>query len=554
MAVQHHVSGRRLAAAVLAIAALAPPRLGAAAAGPEGTFKPGKPAASSYGADAGRKCESSLLRPVLDELAVAAKKAGRPVPQADGRLCAIADAMLAWPAGATPRPAVLAFASSWFGVSDPVGPPIVAEFELPTDQEIAQRVVESSAGSAALNAARPLIGIATRSARRGRYDKQTKVAVVVLDAPLELDPFPRALAKGQTAKLSGKLAAGATKPRVYVADPAGKLTTAEPEGTSFEVPVACGDVPGTILVEVRADVNGSPALVGSFPVACGTQPPGEVAIAGETWPTDAAEAEKKVLDNVNAQRKAAGLAPWKWDDAIAKVARGISEDLASRGGVPGGAGLVDRLKAEGVASPLVLQSAAAERTFDRASDRLLNSARDRASLLNSDANLAGVGLFSGKDSEERPIVYVTIVAIKELPPLDAAATRQKLRDEVARKRRDARIGAVTPDATLDDIAEKFAKALAEAGGTLPKEEATKLTAPLNKTFKSVTMISGAKQDPMDFAEEPQTTAPGKALGIGVAQGRHPVLGRNAVYVTIMVGTPRAGGASDDSHPARIGRW
>jgi hypothetical protein len=145
---------------------------------------------------------------------------------------------------------------------------------------------------------------------------------------------------------------------------------------------------------------------------------------------------------------------------------------------------------------------------------------------------------SKTDAEGRPIVYVTEVLVRELPKADVEQTRQALRSAVAQKRKDARTNAVASDPTLEGVAQKYAEALAGAGGTLSKEEASQLTAPLNKAFTKVTMVSGAKQEPLDFAEEPQTTAPGKTLGVGVATGRHPVLGRNATYVVLMVGTPR----------------
>jgi uncharacterized protein YkwD len=288
--------------------------------------------------------------------------------------------------------------------------------------------------------------------------------------------------------------------------------------------------------------------VANFPVACGQELPASVAIKGETWPTDAPGAEKKMLEMLNAERQAAGAPPVRWDDTLANVARGISEDLAARG-ASGGGDVAQRLKAEGIASPLVLQSAAADRSFERAEERILSSPRDRAAVLEPEANLAGIGAVSKPDAEGHPTVYVTQVLIKELPPIDVAKVRQELRDAVAQKRKDARTNPVTADETLDGVAEKFAQALAQAGGTLPKEQATALTSPLNKSFRTVTMISGAKQEPLDFAEEPQATAPGKALGVGVAQGRHPVLGRNAVYVVLMVGTPRAG-AADEAAPAK----
>jgi hypothetical protein len=51
-------------------------------------------------------------------------------------------------------------------------------------------------------------------------------------------------------------------------------------------------------------------------------------------------------------------------------------------------------------------------------------------------------------------------------------------------------------------------------------------------------MGGAKTEPLEFAEEGGAAATGKAMGIGVAQGMNPVLGKNAVYVVILIGTRR----------------
>jgi len=546
--VRHHAAARlgaRGSALFLAVLCAA---AGAARAGeaglPAGHFAPAKPPAERYGADESRRCPTStIFRYVLDDLAVAAKNAGRTPPQADGQACAVAEAFLGWdPAvSGNPRPQLVAFVSSWFGLPATVGPPALAVFDLADERVIAEEVSRSVAGTAALNAVHPRIGMAVKVGRRGR-DPMVKVAVVVLDAPVSIDPVPRRLEPGQKVKLSGRLLAGVKNPRVYVSDAAGNLAApAQPPGEAFEAELACGDRPGRILVEVRGEYQSAGGVVASFPVACGQPPAASVAIAGEPWPADGAGAERKILELVNAERAGAGLAPVVSDAALAGVARSISEDLAARGGAPGGPNVVERMKKEGIASPLVLQSAAADRSFERAHERLVTSPRDRATILNAEATNAGIGAVSGTDAEGHPIVYVTEVLIKELPPVDVARVRQQLRDAVAQKRKDARTNALAPDATLDEVAQKYAEALATAGGTLSKEKAGELTAPLNLGFRSVTMVSGAKQEALDFAEEPQTTAPAKALGVGVAQGRHPVLGRNAVYVVLMVGTPRAAG-------------
>ena len=506
-----------------------------------GQFAPKGAPAAQYGPDAGRKCSMTpIFRYTLDELSGAAKRAKRPAPEADGQLCAIAEAFLAWDptANGNPRPQVLQFASRWAGLSETIMPPVIATFDQGDEREIAERVVQSAAGSSALNATRPRIGMAVLQTRRGR-DTVRKVAVVVLDAPIQVDPLPRRLEAGQQAVLSGKLLAGAKNPKVYVSDPVGNLSAPEqPPGDAFKAELRCGDRPGPINVEIRAEVDEVNTMVGSFPVACAEPLPTSVALAGEPWPAEADAAEKKMFDLVNEARKAAGATPLTRDPAIAQGARAIAENIAQSGGAPTGPSVVDRLKKEGIASPLVLQSAAAERSFERAHDRLMASPRDRSTLLNREATNAGIGAISQKDADGRPVVYVTEVLIRELPPLDVAKVRGQLREAVAQKRKDARTNPLEDDAQLDEIAQKFSTALAEAGGNLTKEKQDELTSPLRKAFRTVTMVSGAKQEPLDFAEEPQTTSTGKVLGVGVAQGKHPVLGRNAVYVTLMIGTPK----------------
>lgn len=552
---RHHLAARRAAAVCAALALALPGATDAASSRRRqpgkvsgGQFTPGRPAVGAYGPDASLECvKGGVLEQILERLADAAKDAGKPAPQADGRVCAVAEAFLGWdPAReGQPRPRVLAFVSQWFGLPETVGPPIIDVLETEDERMIAERLAERGLAGPVLRAARPTIGVASLRVRKG----ETKIVVVVLDSAVELAPVPRRLDLNQTAKLTGKLVGGATDAEVHVSDAVGKLTETKGTGDAFAAEVACGDRPGRIQVEIRAQVEGRTAPVASFPIACGQDLPGAVALAAEPWPTDAAAAEKKIFELVNAERVAAGLQPLKLDPALSGIAREISADLAARGGGSGGPSLGERLKKEGIASQLVLQSAGADRTYERAHERLLGSPSNRANIMHPEATHAGIGAVTQNDAEGRPLVIVTEVFIKELPPVDVAAVRQQLRDAVAQKRKDARTNALAPDPTLDEVAQTYAEALAAAGGGLDKERSAELTAPLNKPFRTVVMVSGAKPDPLDFAEEPQTTAPAKVLGVGVAQGKHAVLGRNAVYVVLMVGTPR-GAAAEDAAPAK----
>jgi uncharacterized protein YkwD len=506
------------------------------AAAPRGQFAPSKAPAAAYGAPGGRCPTGGVFRAVLDELEAAARKSGRQAPIADGAVCEVAETFLRWDQSAgPPRPQVLAFVSQWFGLPASVLPPSIAVIETEDVKIMSERIVQAI-GNTVLNAVQPRLGIASLRVKRDA----TKVAVVLLDTPVEISPpFPRRLEAGQKATLSGRLLAGLASPRVIVSDATGQMI--EPEqaaGTEFKAEVTCGDKPGRILVDVRGTLDGRSGIVASFPVGCGSDLPASIAAAPEPWPSEAREAEKRILELVNQERASAGLPSLVWDEGLAGVARGISEDLASKGGT-GGVDVGERLRREGIGTPLVLQSAAAERTFERAHDRLVSSPGNRANIMNREVTSLGVGAVAKTDAQGSPMIYVTEVFIKQLPPVDVTKTRQALRAAVAQKRKDARTSALQPDGALDETAQQYAEALAAAAGTLPKEKHAELTAPLNKGFKAVTMVSGAKQEPLDFAEEPQVTAQGRSLGVGVAQGRHAELGRNAVYVVIMVGTSRS---------------
>lgn len=542
-----HAGGRRLLAWSAVFFASACAGVAGAAGGrlepgsvSDGRFTLGRPPVAQYGGEAPARCQSNaIISQVMNDLSDAAQRAGRAPPVLDPRVCAAAEAFLGWDTSALgdPRPAVLAFVSHASGMPATIASPSVAVFETSDEKLVAERLVQSI-GNSVLNAVFPRLGIVVQRFRKAR-DTHHRVSVALLDAPVELDPFPRRLEAGQSATLSGRLVGGSKDPQVLVSDPRGRLSAPPQQpGTELRAEVACGDVAGRIQVELRGDYQGRLGIAASFPVACGRELPDSIAVAGEPWPTEPATAEQKIFELVNAERTAAGLAPLAWDAAVAGVARAISDDIADRGGAAGGPDLTERLKKEGIASSLVLQSAVAERSYERAHERLLQSPTNRVNIMNPDVTNAGVGAVTRADPEGRSLVYVTEVFIKELPPVDVAKGREALREAVARKRRDARAPALVPDVALEQAAQRYAEALAGAGGALAKEHAAEITRALDKGFKTVVLVSGARQEPMELAEEPQVTSAGKQLGVGIAQGRHPVLGRNAVYAVIMIGTPR----------------
>src|SRR5262249_15836714 len=143
------------------------------------------------------------------------------------------------------------------------------------------------------------------------------------------------------------------------------------------------------------------------------------------------------------------------------------------------------------------------RTAEEAQARFSFSPSHRANYMNPEITNGGVGVVpGGNEPSGRPTVFITELFVKDLPPLNTQELRAKLREAIARKRRDARAAPMKSDPLLEDVAQKYAQALAEAKGNPPKARLNETLAPLRRPFLTVNVIAGAKNDPLEFAEEP----------------------------------------------------
>src|SRR5205814_8810007 len=100
----------------------------------------------------------------------------------------------------------------------------------------------------------------------------------------------------------------------------------------------------------------------------------------------------------------------------------------------------------------------------------------------------GVGAAATTDAAGKPSTVVTELFVKELPPLDVPALREKLYDALARRRSEARATALKKDAQLEEMAQKYATELAAARGDVPKARDRELTSPLYKSILTSNIV------------------------------------------------------------------
>jgi uncharacterized protein YkwD len=501
-----------------------------------GKFTPAGPPAANYGPDPQRTCPSTAIsRNVASDTADEARRIQKPAPQADGRLCAVAASLLGWDEQQPVPEIVRAFVGFHHGVPTTTARVLLATLPgVENARELAARLDEVVMQYVRSAAGEVRYGIATAPGTSGG----TKLSLVMQEPQLELlEPFPRKLDPKTDATLSGRLLGALDNAKVLVSDPRGKIEQPQSKpGKELRVPVSCGGRTGRMAVEIRAERQGQPEVVANFPVVCGTEPPTSVDVPAPGG--DPAQKERAIFEQINAERTEAGIPALKWDAKAAQVARSVSDSEAKGGG--GGTTLGElegRLKAAGIVSPIVLANPAATRTAEEAQWRFSLSPVYRANYMSTDATNGGIGVAIGKDAQGGNVAFVTELFVRELGQVDVATVAPKLRETINKKRASAGMPAFKDDPILDKVAQEYAQALASSNGNITDAKHSQIVSPLYKTFRTVDFLSGAKADPMEFADEKTAiTSKEKAMGIGVAQGNHPVLGKNATYVVLLVGT------------------
>lgn len=542
----------------LAIAAVlffvVPPAAGAADVKPGvlsgGTFTPQVPPAAQFGPESGRECARSAILSDLERTAAdSARKNQLAVAEKDPQLCAVATTFLGWKEqGAVPA-SVAGPVAQYLGVA--ARPEVqVASFDSGAADDVVPALLQTL-GNFMANASQPRFGLAVEKTRArgtsgGRSAEERKetarVVLVLLDSAVSFQPFPRKLELGAGATVAGELRGDWTSVKVLVSDELGKLGTPEqPPGKAFKAEVKCEDKPGgRVTLEVRGESAAGTRTLSTVAIQCGGELPTSFPTARAAWPRDLPAQERKMEEAVNAERAVVGLPPLEADQALAGVARKVAEELreAVAAGRAPQADTGGLLQEAGLASPVLLQNPGEAVSAEEAQARFALSPSTRQSILSTEVNHMGVGVASSKDAMGRNTVLVVQLFTRVLAPVDVAQAKQDFYAAVQKKREEAKAPAATVDPAIDRIMQKYAESMASAGGKLPSDMADEITHPLRAPYKAINMIEGAKGSIEDFLKESTVTWDGNAMGVGIAQGTHPVLGKNALFVAFVVATPR----------------
>jgi uncharacterized protein YkwD len=241
-----------------------------------------------------------------------------------------------------------------------------------------------------------------------------RVVIAFQETFIVTDPFPRGLAAGGEARLRGRVDVPFTRPRVFITRPDGSVDRVAPGGTgeAFDVRFVCTAV-GRHQLEVTADDPHGATVLANFPVFCGVPVPSRVIVAtgDDAAITDVAAAEQRLLVLLNADRERAGLKALAWDERLAQVARGHSEDMLAGGFVghisPRSGDPATRAARAGLRPQVLLENVARAYSVGEAQRGLMQSPGHRRNCLSAEVTHAGIGLVLGREVGGRREFYVT---------------------------------------------------------------------------------------------------------------------------------------------------
>jgi uncharacterized protein YkwD len=343
------------------------------------------------------------------------------------------------------------------------------------DVDVAALLVADAPEDAPDAAARSLPRRAATHLGAGAVERDGKAWLVLLlaDRKLQLDPFPRDVAPGARAVLSGALLPPLAGPRVFITRPSGRVVEAGGAGgphlrVQLDFPGA-----GRHLVEVVAEGDGGPEVAALLTVSAGGAPLDPPAAAPRRDPPDPAAAERAVLDALNATRGRHGLPALRAAPRIAEVARRHSEAMAAAGRVahlvPGSGGVGERLRRAGVPYRVALENVARAASALRAHEEAEESPAHLANVLRPEPTEVGIGVARGRLPSGDATVYLTEIFVE--PPDDGRESRltldARVREALWRERARLALPPLTSDPALDALAREAAARMLARDETEP---------------------------------------------------------------------------------------
>jgi uncharacterized protein YkwD len=507
------------------------------AAGPV-TFAPASLPAIRYNEPPQAASHSALNDAVTAAVREAATRARVHVPAADARLFrACAELAEIVPEDDIIGYTLVEFALQRNGIIEPSPHLLVVWGDIDSPELIVQQLSPRLAeilGDGAT--ARLGVGAAKRHA-----DGSGAVVFALQGSGVSTAPIARSVAAGGSITIDAIVDPRYREPEVFVTRDDGgtqrlELKPGRPGGFTSEI--RCGAHQGRQQIEITASDAAGSTVLANFPVWCAAQPPQTVTVDPSHDDPPAAtseEAEHRLLANLNRDRAAAALPTLLWDDRVAVVARGHSEEMRRTHAVahisPATGSAADRVRAAKIKTGVVLENVARAYGVNEAHDGLMNSPGHRANLMSGVATHVGIGVLFGEEISGRREMFITQVFTRVPPKIDPVNAVETVRQKLV---------ATRPTLLHTPVLGKLAQQLADrlAAGESRDDAYQAIKRPLGglgRIYQRIGSVVTSTAD-LDAVDGPGLIGDATAddIGIGIAQGPHPELGDNAIWIVLLL--------------------
>ncbi len=505
------------------------------------TFAPVAVAVSRYNEPIVAPPTSPLGDAVIAAVTKAAQRVGKTPPIADARLFrACAELAEVYPQDGVIGYNLVEFALQRNGIIEPSPRLLVVWGDLDQAEAIVTQL-EPQLAEVLTEGAHLRVGV---GAAKRNADGTGVIVFALQSSSLSTAPIPRVVPAGGTLALHVTVDPRYREPEVFVTRDDGdtqRLDVVLGAAGAFASELGCGAHKGRQQLEITASDAAGSTVLANFPVWCAAEPPIALEIAPASRedvvqkPTDA---EQKLLVLVNRDRAAAGLGQLAWDERVADVARGHSEEMKRTKVVahvsPTTGSAADRVRVANIKTAVVLENVARAYGVVEAHQALMNSPGHRANLMSKIATTLGVGVVFGEEISGGREMFITQVFTRVPPKIDPTTAASVVA---------ARIIAVHK-ATASDKLTAIARDVAVQLATGKSRDAVwpgvklRIDALGNQYQKIGSVITAAADlDALDGKALLGDSLPDD-IGVGIAQGTHPEIGDGAIWIVVLMGQRR----------------
>ena len=374
---------------------------------------------------------------------------------------------------------------------------------------------------------------------KGLLPKVLFVTLISREKRTILEPFPTLPVYGKTYWLAGAVEQGLTAPTLIVTLPNGEVKERALELSSkgeFKTKVRFTNGRGKYSIEIVAKGALGPTVLDLMHCYAGVEgypapPSRETSVP---TPSDLQQAERLMFEMINRARGQARLSRLDYDERLAKVARGHSEDMERNRFFahisPTRGDLAQRMERAGIKAKAFTENLSANRDLGAAHRGLMDSPGHRRNILDPNATHVGVGVVRGDGDR----LVMTQNFSSEFPTYNTASLADDFREAVNDARADARLRRLKSNDALARIALENSRWMREHG-RLGYDRAKALLDEEKLRYKFIRMnVFQSTNPPTPEQIEETLNKRYRDVGIGIVQSASES-GEKWLWTTVLLG-------------------